>query len=256
MILGKSKLSYANDDSKMYGTFKQWAQNKFGETRTRDPTFGFIECHDIDKQVFVHITNIKSENLNEGDIVQFDIGYNKGRPCAFHVETIEDNSDATKMLALVMSNMQDVKTMKTVVNDCKQMMDSLKTKNTALEAEVRKDKDANTHYHNLHIQHINKLVQDVQNMKNNEAEKMAKMEQIVATKTKTYETALKKILNEAENMLNKLISSAMESIDHKIAQLGANKQAGKAEWPKLHKASQSREPRGSSKELATLSAAA
>ena len=61
--------------SKMYtGTVKKWSGQK---------GFGFIECKELDENVFVHYTSIETEgatkNLYSEQTVKFDLGPDVGR---------------------------------------------------------------------------------------------------------------------------------------------------------------------------------
>lgn len=47
--------------------------------------FGFIKPDDGDKDLFVHITGIVSGPLNEGDMVEFEVGEGQKGPCAVNV---------------------------------------------------------------------------------------------------------------------------------------------------------------------------
>lgn len=49
-----------------------------------DKGFGFIE-RDNGEDIFVHINEVKSQNLQEGDTVEFLIGEGRKGPCATDV---------------------------------------------------------------------------------------------------------------------------------------------------------------------------
>lgn len=49
-----------------------------------DKGFGFIE-QENGEDLFVHINEVKGQNLYEGDTVQFTIGEGKKGPCAMEV---------------------------------------------------------------------------------------------------------------------------------------------------------------------------
>lgn len=50
--------------------------------------FGFIEPDDGGKDLFVHQSEIESYALNEGDLVEFEVGEGKKGPCATKVKTL------------------------------------------------------------------------------------------------------------------------------------------------------------------------
>ncbi|RLA60840.1 MAG: cold-shock protein [Epsilonproteobacteria bacterium] len=47
--------------------------------------FGFITPDNGGKDVFVHITGITGEPINEGDTVEFEMGEGQKGPCAVNV---------------------------------------------------------------------------------------------------------------------------------------------------------------------------
>lgn len=50
-----------------------------------DKGFGFIE-QENGEDIFVHINEVKGQNLHEGDTVEFSIGEGKKGPCATEVQ--------------------------------------------------------------------------------------------------------------------------------------------------------------------------
>lgn len=50
--------------------------------------FGFIE-QDEGGDLFVHISEVKGEELKEGDKVQYEVGQGKKGPCATEVAVVE-----------------------------------------------------------------------------------------------------------------------------------------------------------------------
>ena len=50
--------------------------------------FGFIKHNDSNKEIFVHASGLKSQNIKEGDSVQFDLQEGKKGMNAVNVEVI------------------------------------------------------------------------------------------------------------------------------------------------------------------------
>lgn len=50
--------------------------------------FGFITPDDGAKDLFVHISEVQSGNLTDGDSVQFEIGEGQKGPCATQVSKL------------------------------------------------------------------------------------------------------------------------------------------------------------------------
>ena len=64
----------------MNGIVKRWLSGR---------GYGFIQADELDKEVFVHYTGLKSQrDLIEGDKVQFDVIETEKGPKAINVETI------------------------------------------------------------------------------------------------------------------------------------------------------------------------
>lgn len=50
--------------------------------------FGFIKHNDSNKETFVHVSGLKSQNIKEGDAVQFDLQEGKKGMNAVNVELV------------------------------------------------------------------------------------------------------------------------------------------------------------------------
>ncbi|MDX2469548.1 MAG: cold-shock protein [SAR324 cluster bacterium] len=50
--------------------------------------FGFITPEDGGKDLFVHISDIAGDTLNENDKVEFEVGEGKKGPCAVSVKAL------------------------------------------------------------------------------------------------------------------------------------------------------------------------
>ena len=50
--------------------------------------FGFIKPDEGDKDLFVHHSETKGQNLNDGDKVEFEVGEGRKGPCAIDVKKI------------------------------------------------------------------------------------------------------------------------------------------------------------------------
>ncbi len=50
--------------------------------------FGFITPEDGGKDLFVHISDIAGDTLNENDKVEFEVGEGKKGPCAVNVKAV------------------------------------------------------------------------------------------------------------------------------------------------------------------------
>ncbi|WP_462253341.1 cold-shock protein [Ferruginibacter sp.] len=50
--------------------------------------FGFIKHNDSNKETFVHVSGLKSQNIKEGDSVEFDLQEGKKGMNAVNVEVV------------------------------------------------------------------------------------------------------------------------------------------------------------------------
>ncbi len=50
--------------------------------------FGFITPEDGGKDIFVHITGVEGEALNEDDSVEYEMGEGRKGPCAINVKVV------------------------------------------------------------------------------------------------------------------------------------------------------------------------
>ena len=50
--------------------------------------FGFIKPDEGDKDLFVHHSETKGQNLNDGDKVEFEVGEGRKGPCAIDVKKL------------------------------------------------------------------------------------------------------------------------------------------------------------------------
>ena len=64
---------------------KQQGTVKFVNT---EKGFGFIKHNDSNKETFVHVSGLKSQNIKEGDSVEFDLQEGKKGMNAVNVEVI------------------------------------------------------------------------------------------------------------------------------------------------------------------------
>jgi len=64
---------------------KQQGTVKFFNT---EKGFGFIKHNDSNKETFVHVSGLKSQNIKEGDSVEFDLQEGKKGMTAVNVEVI------------------------------------------------------------------------------------------------------------------------------------------------------------------------
>ena len=61
-----------------------------GKIKWFDPEkgYGFIEQNDGGKDLFVHHSEVGSDDLKEGDSVEFEVGQGKKGPCATAVKKV------------------------------------------------------------------------------------------------------------------------------------------------------------------------
>ena len=64
---------------------KQTGTVKFFNT---EKGFGFIKHNDSNKETFVHVSGLKSQNIKEGDTVEFDLQEGKKGMNAVNVEVV------------------------------------------------------------------------------------------------------------------------------------------------------------------------
>ena len=64
---------------------KQQGTVKFLNT---EKGFGFIKHNDSNKETFVHVSGLKSQNIKEGDSVEFDLQEGKKGMNAVNVEVV------------------------------------------------------------------------------------------------------------------------------------------------------------------------
>ena len=64
---------------------KQLGTVKFFNT---EKGFGFIKHNDSNKETFVHVSGLKSQNIKEGDSVEFDLQEGKKGMTAVNVEVV------------------------------------------------------------------------------------------------------------------------------------------------------------------------
>lgn len=64
---------------------KQQGTVKFFNT---EKGFGFIKHNDSNKETFVHVSGLKSQNIKEGDTVEFDLQEGKKGMNAVNVQVI------------------------------------------------------------------------------------------------------------------------------------------------------------------------
>ena len=64
---------------------KQQGTVKFINT---EKVFGFIKHNDSNKETFVHVSGLKSQNIKEGDSVEFDLQEGKKGMNAVNVEVV------------------------------------------------------------------------------------------------------------------------------------------------------------------------
>ncbi|MEI7734222.1 MAG: cold shock domain-containing protein [Ferruginibacter sp.] len=64
---------------------KQTGTVKFFNT---EKGFGFIKHNDSNKETFVHVSGLKSQNIKEGDTVEFDLQEGKKGMNAVNVQVV------------------------------------------------------------------------------------------------------------------------------------------------------------------------